>query len=87
MRQPLGGLRRRVYLPYAQIPAAFVRGAGCHGLNAITGGVAPDLLKLDADCLDDFGLTRLDLVFRRNDGPWQRQTISRWNGGRLPAIP
>lgn len=26
--------------------------AGCHGLNAISGGVAPDLLKLDNECLD-----------------------------------
>lgn len=25
--------------------------AGCHGLNAQSGGVAPDLLKLDLDCL------------------------------------
>ncbi|MDE2369824.1 MAG: cytochrome c-550 PedF [Burkholderiales bacterium] len=25
--------------------------AGCHGLNAVSGGVAPDLLKLDGDCL------------------------------------
>jgi cytochrome c-550 PedF len=26
--------------------------AGCHGLNAESGGVAPDLLLLDKDCLD-----------------------------------
>lgn len=26
--------------------------AGCHGLNAESGGVAPDLLKLDNECLD-----------------------------------
>jgi cytochrome c-550 PedF len=26
--------------------------AGCHGLNAVSGGVAPDLLLLDVDCLD-----------------------------------
>ncbi len=26
--------------------------AGCHGLNAESGGMAPDLLKLDGDCLD-----------------------------------
>ena len=25
--------------------------AGCHGLNAITGGVAPDLLKMNQECL------------------------------------
>ncbi len=25
--------------------------AGCHGLNAVSGGVAPDLLKLGVDCL------------------------------------
>jgi cytochrome c-550 PedF len=29
--------------------------AGCHGLNAVSGGVAPDLLKLDNDCLDMTG--------------------------------
>lgn len=26
--------------------------AGCHGLNAVAGGMAPDLLKMDKDCLD-----------------------------------
>jgi len=26
--------------------------AGCHGLNVISGGIAPDLLKLNNDCLD-----------------------------------
>lgn len=26
--------------------------AGCHGLNAESGGVAPDLLKLDNECLE-----------------------------------
>ena len=26
--------------------------AGCHGLNAVSGGVAPDLMKLDNECLD-----------------------------------
>lgn len=26
--------------------------AGCHGLYATSGGVAPDLLKLEVDCLD-----------------------------------
>lgn len=25
--------------------------AGCHGLNVESGGMAPDLLKIDADCL------------------------------------
>ena len=25
--------------------------AGCHGLNAVSGGIAPDLLLLDVDCL------------------------------------
>lgn len=25
--------------------------AGCHGLNAVSGGVAPDLLKLNKECL------------------------------------
>lgn len=26
--------------------------AGCHGLNAISGGIAPDLLAMGKDCLD-----------------------------------
>ena len=26
--------------------------AGCHGLNAVSGGMAPDLLKTISDCLD-----------------------------------
>lgn len=26
--------------------------AGCHGLNVVSGGIAPDLLKLNNDCLD-----------------------------------
>lgn len=26
--------------------------AGCHGLNAVSGGVAPDLLKATLECLD-----------------------------------
>ena len=25
--------------------------AGCHGLNAVSGGIAPDLLKLNKECL------------------------------------
>jgi hypothetical protein len=39
-------------------------------------------VQLDLDCLDDFGLTRLDLVYRRNDGAAQRRTLSRWGGSR-----
>lgn len=39
-------------------------------------------VQLDVDCLDDFGLTRLDLVYRRNDGEAQRQRLSTWNGAR-----
>lgn len=52
--------------PYAQGPArdeALRIGASaynqncarCHGLEAISGGIAPDLRKLDADCLDMSG--------------------------------
>lgn len=26
--------------------------AGCHGLNAVSGGIAPDLLAISADCAD-----------------------------------
>lgn len=42
-------------------------------------------VQLDLDCLDDFGLTRCDLVYRRNDGESQRQTISRWSGSTREA--
>jgi len=29
--------------------------AGCHGLNAVSGGIAPDLLELSANCADKTG--------------------------------
>lgn len=32
--------------------------AGCHGLNAEAGGMAPDLLKLDQDCLGMNGASK-----------------------------
>lgn len=39
----------------------------------------PDMrVVLEADCTDDFGIRRLDLAYRRNDGPWTRETIDRW---------
>jgi hypothetical protein len=33
---------------------------------------------LEIDCADDFGITRLDLSWRRNDGEPTRTTITRW---------
>lgn len=37
---------------------------------------------LEADCLDDFGLTRLDLVYVRNTDPPLRVNLARWQGTR-----
>ena len=47
----------------------------------------PDMLVvLEIDCADDFGLTRLDLVWRRNDGPLTRNAIARLAGERDARI-
>jgi hypothetical protein len=43
-------------------------------------------VQLDLDCLDDFGLTRLDLVYRRNDGDPQRLHVSKWEGTREAKV-
>jgi cytochrome c-550 PedF len=41
--------------------------AGCHGLNAVTGGVAPDLLLLDKDCLDMADKKRQEACLKDTD--------------------
>lgn len=41
---------------------------------------------LEVDCLDDFGLTRLDLVYRRNDEPTQRARLANWQGNREARV-
>lgn len=43
-------------------------------------------VELDADCLDDFGLTRLDLVYQRNDKPAQRVNLASWQGEREARV-
>lgn len=47
----------------------------------------PDMkVILDVDCLDDFGLTRLDLVHRRNDGEPHRARLANWKGAREARV-
>ncbi len=47
----------------------------------------PDMqVPLEVDCLDDFGLTRLDLVYRRNDGEAVRRNLSRWTDTREARV-
>ncbi|MBD3161129.1 MAG: hypothetical protein GF346_03025, partial [Candidatus Eisenbacteria bacterium] len=41
---------------------------------------------LEVDCADDFGITRLDLVWRRNEEDRSRTTIARWNGEREDRV-
>ncbi len=43
----------------------------------------PDMqIPLAVDCTDDFGITKCDLVWKRNDGPSSRVTIARWTNKR-----
>ncbi len=49
--------------------------------------IPPDMqVQLDVECLDDFGLSRLDLVYRRNDGEPKRIQLSRWGGGKEARV-
>jgi cytochrome c-550 PedF len=41
--------------------------ARCHGLEAISGGISPDLRKLDADCTGLTDALKKDLCFREMD--------------------
>ena len=43
-------------------------------------------VQIDADCVDDFGLTRLDLVFQRNDRKPERVRLSTWKGEREARV-
>jgi len=48
----------------------------------------PDLrVALEVDCVDDFGVTKLDLVYRRNEGSPTRLTIARWTGTTEARVP
>lgn len=44
------------------------------------------VVRLDAECLDDFGLTKLDLVWRRNDRADERVNLGRWQGERQARL-
>lgn len=50
--------------------------AGCHGLNAVAGGVAPDLLKLDADCLDMDSKEQQEACLKDTDAYFKEVTLS-----------
>ena len=50
--------------------------AGCHGLNAESGGVAPDLLKLAADCVDMSNKAQQDACFADSDDYFKGITLS-----------
>ena len=45
------------------------------------------VVLLDIDCMDDFGLTRLDLVWSRNDEPPRRAGLARWSDVREARVP
>ncbi len=57
-------------------------------LNPEPEAILPPDMKviLDVECLDDFGLTRLDLVYRRNDGDPQRVRLADWRGMREARV-
>jgi cytochrome c-550 PedF len=42
--------------------------ARCHGLQAISGGIAPDLRQLDRDCLTQKDETKKQACFKEMDG-------------------
>ncbi|MEZ4650796.1 MAG: DUF4175 family protein [Candidatus Eisenbacteria bacterium] len=43
-------------------------------------------VQIDADCVDDFGLTRLDLVYQRSDRKPERVRLSTWKGEREARV-
>jgi len=49
--------------------------AGCHGLNAISGGIAPDLLKLNNDCMDMASKTQQANCLNEVDGYFKDVTL------------
>jgi cytochrome c-550 PedF len=48
--------------------------AGCHGLNAESGGVAPDLLLVAKDCVDMTGQNKID-CFKDSDDYFKGITL------------
>lgn len=50
--------------------------AGCHGLNANSGGVAPDLLKLDRDCLEMASKGQQDSCMKEGDDFFKEITLA-----------
>jgi cytochrome c-550 PedF len=72
--EPLGEAWRSAN-PYSGNPAAVEIGASgfnqncarCHGLEAISGGIAPDLRRLDNDCAALKDKTKRDACVKDND--------------------
>jgi cytochrome c-550 PedF len=50
--------------------------AGCHGLNAESGGMAPDLLKLAADCVGMTDKSKQDACYADTDDYFKSITLS-----------
>jgi len=50
--------------------------AGCHGLHAVSGGVAPDLLKLAADCVSLSDKAQQDACLADTDDYFKGITLS-----------
>jgi hypothetical protein len=47
----------------------------------------PDMqIGLAVDCADDFGITRLELTWKRNDGPATRVPLARWSKEREARV-
>lgn len=49
--------------------------AGCHGLNAESGGVAPDLLSVARDCADTANPTQREACFKDTDSYFKDITL------------
>ena len=50
--------------------------AGCHGLYAVSGGVAPDLLKLDTECLSMASKTAQAACLKDSDDYFKVRTLN-----------
>ena len=49
--------------------------AGCHGLNAESGGMAPDLLMLSKDCLDMASKDQQAACLKESDGYFKTEVL------------
>ncbi len=62
--------------------------AGCHGLNANSGGVAPDLLLLTKDCLDMTGKDQQAACLKDSDAYFKEITLNgKKNGDGRYVMP